>query len=138
MTLLDEFRRHLSTFRFERDVALVAVSGGPDSLALLDLLVASRAEHHLALVVAHADHGIHPDSARVAAAVQSLAERYNLSFELGRLGLGSGAGETAARTARYAWLERTRRRVGADLVFIAHHADDQIETVLMRALRGSG
>ena len=46
---------------------MVAVSGGPDSLALLDLLIATRAEHGLELIVAHADHGIHPDSAKVAA-----------------------------------------------------------------------
>lgn len=138
MALFEQFYRHLATFRFQRDSALIAVSGGPDSLALLDLLARSGDRHRLTLVVAHVDHGIHPDSERVAATVQALAERYGLPFELGQLRLGAGAGETLARTARYAWLEHTRRRVGAGFVFTAHHADDQVETVLMRVLRGSG
>jgi tRNA(Ile)-lysidine synthase len=138
MTLFEEFCRHLETFRFEGGSALVAVSGGPDSLALLDLLARSRDRHHLVLVVAHVDHGIHPDSERVADTIRAVAERYDFPFELGHLRLGPSAGETLARTARYAWLERARRRVGAGLIFTAHHADDQVETVLMRVLRGSG
>jgi tRNA(Ile)-lysidine synthase len=137
-TLLDDFRRHLSALHLPGGRALVAVSGGPDSVALLDLLHRTLELHQLDLVVAHFDHGIHPDSAQVAGAVRALAGSYPLAFELGRGALGVAAGETAARAARYAWLEATRLRLGAALVFTAHHADDQVETVLMRALRGSG
>lgn len=118
--------------------ALLAVSGGPDSVALLDLLVRSRDVHGLGLVVGHVDHGIHPDSGRVAQQVGELAQRYGLQFESGRLQLGSDAGETAARAERYAWLETARLRVGASCIVTAHHADDQVETVLMRVLEGSG
>jgi tRNA(Ile)-lysidine synthase len=57
---------------------------------------------------------------------------------VGRLGLGPAAGETSAREARYAWLHARREQLGAALIFTAHHADDQVETVLMRALEGSG
>ena len=70
--------------------------------------------------------------------MRALAGSYRLAFEEGRGRLGAAAGETAARAARYAWLETTRLRLGAALVLTAHHADDQVETVLMRALRGSG
>jgi tRNA(Ile)-lysidine synthase len=138
MTLLDDFRRHLATLHLPAARALVAVSGGPDSVALLDLLHRTRDLHQLDLVVAHFDHGIHPASARVAEAVRALAATYRLACEVGRGELGAAAGETLARASRYAWLEATRVRLGAAFVFTAHHADDQVETVLMRTLRGSG
>jgi tRNA(Ile)-lysidine synthase len=138
MSLLQEFRAHLVALRLLPGRALVAVSGGPDSVVLLHLLVATRELHGLELVVAHFDHGIHPASADVASAVRALAVRYGLPCEQGHGALGAGAIETAARAARYAWLEATRFQLGAELVFTAHHADDQVETVLMRALKGSG
>jgi tRNA(Ile)-lysidine synthetase-like protein len=138
MTLLDDFRHHLTTLHLPAGRALVAVSGGPDSVALLDLLHRTLDLHQLDLVVAHYDHGIHPASARVAAEVRALAGSYRLAYEEGSGALGPEAGETAARAARYEWLESTRLRLGAALVLTAHHADDQIETVLMRALAGSG
>ncbi|MGH7508718.1 MAG: tRNA lysidine(34) synthetase TilS [Gemmatimonadales bacterium] len=138
MPLLEAFRRHLAELKLPAGRALVAVSGGPDSLALLDLLVHSRDVHRLDLVVAHADHGIHADSAGVAEQVRALATGYGLPVEIGRLALGPGTSETIARAERYAWLEETRTRLEAGLVLTAHHADDQVETVLMRVLEGSG
>ncbi|MEP7175074.1 MAG: tRNA lysidine(34) synthetase TilS [Gemmatimonadales bacterium] len=138
MTLLDDFRRHLVTLHLPPGRALVAVSGGPDSVALLDLLFHTLDDHRLDLVVAHFDHGIHPASARVAAGVRALADAYHLAYEEGHGALGPDAGETVARHARYAWLEATRADLGATLIITAHHADDQVETVLMRALAGSG
>jgi tRNA(Ile)-lysidine synthase len=138
MLLLQSFRGHIAELSLPPGRGLVAVSGGPDSIVLLDLLARTRGAHGLDLVVAHVDHGIHPDSARVADQVRRLADSYQLPFEIGRLELGPDAGETAARTARYAWLEETRVRCGAGVIFTGHHADDQIETVLMRVLGGSG
>jgi tRNA(Ile)-lysidine synthase len=88
--------------------------------------------------VAHLDHGIHPNSAGVAEQVRSLAAFYNLPFEAGRLSLGPLATETVARAERYGWLESARINSGAEFIFTAHHRDDQIETVLMRLLAGSG
>lgn len=138
MSLLQEFGAHLLELQLPPARALVAVSGGPDSVVLLHLLVATREQHRLELVVAHYDHGIHPASATVASAVRALAGRYGLPYREGHGGLGAGASETAARAARYAWLEAARFQLGAELVITAHHADDQVETVLMRALKGSG
>lgn len=117
---------------------VVAVSGGPDSVALLDLLARSRAAHHLAVVVAHADHGIHPDSPAVAATVGVFAASLGWTCEITELRLGSAASETAARDARYRWLHEVAARHGAVAILTAHHADDQAETVLMRLLAGSG
>ena len=132
------FARHLAGLHLGPGVGLVAVSGGPDSLALLHLLVRCRDAHGLRLVVAHADHGIHPDSARIAAAVSAAAGALGLPCETGQLRLGPGTGEGAARVARYDWLFQTLERLGAGVVLTAHHRDDQVETVLMRFLSGSG
>jgi tRNA(Ile)-lysidine synthase len=138
MAFLESFRLHLASLGLARGPAVVAVSGGPDSVALLDLLVHCRDLHELDLVVAHVDHGIHVDSGRVAEQVRALAVSYSLPIHVGRLELGTGAGETRARLERYAWLEALRAGIGAGIIFTAHHADDQIETVLMRVLAGSG
>jgi tRNA(Ile)-lysidine synthase len=138
VTLPEQFRRHLATLGLTPGRALVAVSGGPDSVALLDLLHATRESHQLELIVAHFDHGIHPESAAVAERVGELAASYDLACESGRAELGAAASETVARAARYAWLDATRRRRGAAIVLTGHHADDQAETILMRVLRGSG
>ncbi len=129
------FAKHLAGLRLEGRPVLVAVSGGPDSLALLHLL--READEGLDLIVAHVDHGIHPDSAAVARAVHDVAKTLHLPFELTTLKLGPGASETIAREARYRWLKTLSRKLRAWL-FTAHHRDDQVETVLMRVLKGSG
>jgi tRNA(Ile)-lysidine synthase len=138
MTLIQKFRDHLAGLPLRPGTALVAVSGGPDSVALLDLLVQTQEYHRWRLVVAHLDHGIHADSARVAGQVGALAGAYEVPLEVGKLQLGPSIGETEARLRRYAWLEEARLRTGAGLILTAHHADDQVETVLMRFLAGSG
>jgi len=138
VNLVEEFRRHLGRLPLPSGRAVVAVSGGPDSMALLDLLLRTNDVHHLELVVAHADHGIAPESATVAARVRELARSFGLPYEIGELHLGPITGETAARTARYLWLAQVREQAQASCVITAHHADDQAETVLMRALNGSG
>ena len=139
-TLAERFRLHLDRRRLLSGprTALVAVSGGADSVALLDLLVGVAKQRRIDLVVAHLDHGIQAGSSSVSEQVNALARRYDLPCEIGRLELGSGASETVARRARYAWLDATRQRRGADWIVTAHHQDDQVETVLLRVLRGSG
>ena len=118
-------------------LALLAVSGGPDSIALLDLLHRMAPELRLELAVAHVDHGIAPDSSAVAAAVAQWAARYGLSCQVLPLHLGSPA-ETRARAARYRALRTVQRNGGARYLVTAHHQDDQVETVLLRVLKGSG
>ncbi|HEU4697600.1 MAG TPA: tRNA lysidine(34) synthetase TilS [Gemmatimonadales bacterium] len=138
LSLVHRFRRHLEALALPGGRALVAVSGGPDSLALLDLLLETREAHGLELVVAHLDHGIAPESARIAERVRELALVRGLAVRVGRLALGPQASETLARARRYAWLEEVRRETAAGLILTAHHADDQAETVLLRVLEGSG
>jgi len=138
-SLPSRLARHVARARLFREpgVAVVAVSGGADSVALLDLLSTLAPTLGLTLVVAHVDHGIAADSRTVGRAVLELAARYGLEFELGELHLGPKATETAARAGRYAWLRDVQRRRGARYLVTAHHQDDQIETIVLRLLRGS-
>jgi tRNA(Ile)-lysidine synthase len=138
MSLTERFSEHLATLQLPPCRALVAVSGGPDSVTLLDLLVSTASRHRMELWVVHVNHGIHPESDKVAEQVRDLAFAYGLRFESCRLELGTDAGETVARARRYSWLESVRVQMGAELIFTGHHADDQAETVLMRVLEGSG
>lgn len=121
---------------------LVAFSGGADSTALLQGLVDLRGPRAPGLVAAHLDHRLDPDSGRRARAAAALAERLGVAFrsegaepDPGRPERGT---EDWARGVRYAFLERLRREIGARYIAVAHHRDDQVETVLLRLLLGSG
>lgn len=117
---------------------LLAVSGGRDSLALLHLLATTREIHQRGLMVGHVDHGIAPDSASVATLVVEQAARLGVLSLTTRLELGPAASETTARRARRRALRELARQAGAAAIALAHHADDQVETVMLRVLKGSG
>ncbi len=138
MDLAERLVASLETLGLLDGTVIVAVSGGPDSTALLDLLDRTRSRHRLDLVIAHVDHGIHPESAVVAATVSRLAASLGYPCDVGQLRLGRDSSETTAREARYRWLHEVAARHGAVAILTAHHLDDQAETVLMRLLRGSG
>ncbi len=107
---------------------IVAVSGGIDSIVLLDVLVKSGAE----LVVAHVDHGIRADSHEDESFVHRLADKYGLPFVSTRLALGSRASEDLARRERYKWLETVRAQYSAKAIVTAHHQDDVLETIVIK------
>jgi len=132
------FRAALDRLDVREGTAVLAVSGGPDSMVLLSLAADAAAERTLALVVAHFDHGIAAESAQVAERVRRAAERSGLPFVSDRVVLGARATETAARRARLGWLEGVAREAGASWILTAHHRDDQVETILMRVLEGTG
>jgi tRNA(Ile)-lysidine synthase len=113
---------------------LVAVSGGIDSVVLLDRLVA---EGNHELVVAHFDHGIRPDSADDARFVAELAARHGLPFVTRRENLGREASEETARTRRYEFLRAEAKKRGLQIV-TAHHSDDVVETMAINLIRGTG
>jgi tRNA(Ile)-lysidine synthase len=138
MELLARFRDHLRSLGLPPGPVLVAVSGGVDSVALLDLLCRTRDAHGLELVVGHVDHGIHPDSRAVAEQVARLAAELGVACLIEAAGLGPDAGETEARETRYRLLFALADRLGIGPVLTAHHADDQVETILLRVLGGSG
>lgn len=114
---------------------IIAVSGGVDSVVLLDKLVKRGG---MRLIVAHFDHGIRDDSADDARFVGELAQHYGLEFETRREGLGAGASEALARERRYAFLQEVSRRHDNAPIVTAHHADDVIETIAINLQRGTG
>jgi tRNA(Ile)-lysidine synthase len=122
----------------ESGLALLAVSGGPDSVAMLDLFAGLSTELGLELVVGHVDHGIAPESRAVADAVRALAERYDVPCHVATLALGADSSETEAREARYSELRSIQQECGAKYLLTGHHLDDQAETVLYRLLKGTG
>ena len=125
------------------DAVLVAVSGGPDSLALLRGLWAVRPALEIRLHVGHVDHGLRgAGSAADAAAVAGIAARLGLPCTVERLDpatlRGPAGRQAAARRARLQALEAMAARVGARRIALGHNREDQAETVLMRLLRGAG
>lgn len=119
---------------------VVGVSGGVDSVVLLHWLKGFR---QLRVHVAHFDHGLRAESAGEAAWVVALAEHWGLPVTVGRAaqdlrGVAGLSIEEAARQARYCFLGQVAGAMGASVVAVAHHRDDQAETVLMHFIRGSG
>lgn len=118
---------------------LVATSGGADSTALAVLAVAVAPRGGWAVTLGTVDHGLRIDSALDAAFVQELGEWLGVPVLTSRVSVRGGEGlAAAARDARYAALTRMTVARGASAVLVAHHAEDQLETVLMRLVRGSG
>lgn len=118
------------------DRVLVAVSGGPDSTALL---LALREEGH-DVVAAHYDHALQPASDQAAAHVRALGDRIGVELvaERRQAPLARGSVQAAARTLRYEFLERARDITGADVVALAHTADDLVEGSVLHLIRGCG
>lgn len=116
---------------------LVALSGGCDSVVLLHLLRHGAPLPGLTISAAHVDHGMRAESDADAAWVRGLCRAWEVPLRSIRLD-PAPATETGARTARYRFLRAAAADVGADLIATAHHADDQAETVLYRAVRGTG
>ena len=123
---------------------IVAVSGGVDSVVLLNMLIDNKLPNSQLLanskqfVVAHFDHGIREESSMDADFVKVLAEEHGLPFELGRVNLGSEASEAEAREARYNFLRKCCKKYKASGIIAAHHQDDQLETAIINLIRGTG
>ena len=123
---------------------LIAVSGGADSLALAELMINSRQRFGLELCIAHFEHGLRgQDSLDDAAFVKAFSKERDIKFVGGQGDVKEFATEkkisveTAARLLRYEFLSKARRDLNCDAIALAHHADDQAETILMRLLRGA-
>lgn len=124
---------------------VVGVSGGPDSLCLLHVLRALAPEYGVSLQVAHLNHQLRDvDSDEDAVFVARLAGEWGLPCTVEVRDVSAYAMreklaiEEAARQMRYGFLAELAQRIGSDTIAVAHHADDQAESVLMHVIRGSG
>jgi tRNA(Ile)-lysidine synthase len=121
---------------------LIGVSGGRDSVALLHWLIDLG---YKKLIVCHLNHQLRGRSSDADARfVEKLARKYQVDFELGAANVRALAKkkkmslETAARAARYSFFAKAAKRHGCRTIFLAHHADDLVETFLFNLIRGAG
>ena len=119
------------------DHVLVALSGGVDSMVLLHLLKSAAPTLQIDITAAHFDHAMRADSADDAEWLTAACRALDVPLIVARAARPL-RGETEARSDRYAFLERAARTSRSTRIATAHHADDQIETVLFRLLRGTG
>jgi tRNA(Ile)-lysidine synthase len=149
--IIEAFVREVGAFIDARSLlppgaaVVVGVSGGADSAALLAVLrrLAAMPARGYRLTAAHLNHALRPDAQADADFVADLARRWGIPCVVGRREVAAearaaGQGiEQAAREARYEFLTQTAKAAGASHVAVAHHADDNVETILYRVVRGT-
>ena len=145
--LLEQVKRTIDRYHLldKGDRLIVGVSAGVDSMVLLHLLNTYRQEFDLSLIVAHINHGLRPkESEKEAELVQKESERLGLTFEYGQFNVkefqkvGGISLQDAARKIRFHFFNVLLQKYNANKIALGHNADDQVETVLLRLMRGSG
>lgn len=123
---------------------VVAVSGGADSIVLLDILANLSVKNSYTLFVAHVDHGLRKESNQDLEHVKSLCKKYNINFYSEKVNVKEHANkkkmstEEAARELRYDFLEEVCAKTGSSFLALAHNSNDSAETFFINLLRGSG
>ncbi len=121
------------------DRVLLAISGGPDSMALLHVMASLRERLGYELVAHGVDHGLRTEASAELDLAESLARSLDVPFERTRVSVAAGGNlQARARSARQQALADAASRASCTLIATAHHADDRAETVLLRILRGAG
>jgi tRNA(Ile)-lysidine synthase len=146
MSCIEKVRDYISARGLiaPRTRVLAAVSGGPDSMALVAILSDLASELRVELAAAHFDHGIRAEARRERALVERAAQRLGIPLFLGSGSVPAEARrskkgiEETARHLRYRFLEETARAWSADSVALGHSRDDRVETILLHIIRGSG
>jgi tRNA(Ile)-lysidine synthase len=129
---------------FNRGTHIVAgVSGGPDSVCLIDILMKLEKKYSLKIIIAHVNYGLRgADSEKDEQLVYNLSEKFSLPFEVLEVGKSvakqKNKSEESLREIRYTFFEQIRKKHKADLIAVGHNLNDQAETVLLRILRGTG
>ena len=126
-------------FKFHNnDVIVVGCSAGPDSMALVDMLLKIREKYNLSLVVAHVNHNLRKQSAQEEEYLRNYCEKNHIMFEAMMITeYGDDNFHNEARNIRYSFFENIVYKYHANYLMTAHHGDDLVETVLMRITRGS-
>lgn len=129
----------INSLDIENNTVVAAISGGPDSMLLIDILLGLREKLKIKIVVAHVHHNLRKESDEEAIKVEEYCKENNLIFEMMKINEypNNKFSEEIARKIRYEFFDKVIEKYNSDILFTAHHGDDLIETVLMRLTRGS-
>ncbi len=119
------------------DKVIISVSGGPDSMCLLDLLIKVRSEIDFKIIVSHVNHKIRIESDEECEFVKNYCKKNNIIFEYMEIDFYNGNIENDARKKRYVFFENLVKKYNAKYLLTAHHGDDLIETILMKLTKGA-
>lgn len=131
--------KFLEKLELNNKTIITAISGGPDSMFLLDTLIKLREKLNMRIVVAHVNHNIRTESYNESKEVEKYCKNNNVIFEYMKIEKypDDKFSEESARKIRYDFFEKLINKYNSDILFTAHHGDDLVETVLMRLTRGS-
>ena len=128
---------HFFTFHPD-DKIVVGCSTGPDSMALVDMLLKIRDKYHLTIIVAHVNHNIRKESYKEAEFLKEYSQIHHLAYETMVIEeYGDDNFHNEARNIRYQFFDSVVKKYEANYLMTAHHGDDLMETILMRIVRGS-
>lgn len=136
MKILNFFNQNNISLKNKKLV--VAASGGPDSMALVDMLCRLNKGFELKIIVAHFDHQLRSDSDKETSLLQNYCDQNNLPLENGSWPVNKHPNvglEAAAREARYTFLIKIVKKYNADYLLTAHHGDDLLENILLKLIR---
>jgi len=142
MNLIKKVQENIFRYQlFQKGVkVIVGVSGGPDSVCLLDIFYKLKKKYDLEIVIAHVNYGLRgKDSEKDEMLVKRLAKKYSLPLENIRIpNYKLQITEDYLRNLRYDFFSKVQKKQRADFIAVGHNLNDQAETVLMRILRGTG
>lgn len=135
---MDKTFNYLESILSENDIIVLGNSGGPDSMALLDILIKIRKKINIKIICAHVNHNVRKESESEAKFLEKFCKENNLFFEYMVIDkYGDDNFHNEARNIRYRFFENIVNKYNANYLMTAHHGDDLIETILMRIVRGS-
>ena len=118
------------------DIIVIGCSTGPDSMALLDMLIKIQSKYNLSLIVAHVNHNVRKESYEESLFMKEYCTKHKLIFESMTIEkYGDDNFHNEARNIRYNFFEMVVHKYGANYLMTAHHGDDLMETILMRIVR---
>lgn len=131
--------KFIENLNINNKTIIAAISGGPDSMYLLELLLSLQEKLNINIIVAHVHHNIRKESDEEARLLEEYCKKHNLIFEFKKIENypDNKFSEEKARKIRYDFFDDVIKKYNSDILFTAHHGDDLIETILMRLIRGS-
>ncbi len=132
---MDSVYKFIDSLNIKSEYVVTAISGGPDSMFLLEVLK----KYNFKIVVCHVHHNHRAESDNEALMVEEYCKKNNMIFEFMKIEeyTNNTFTEVEARELRYKFFDKVLKKYNSDILFTAHHGDDLIETVLMRLTRGS-